>query len=384
MVNVNIIESFKNTLLFEDMKMQYLNQDFFEFPIIKKEMIFDEKQILNYKMKKDCIILETSGTTGIPLKIFWNQFDYIKSNLSLWRLRKLWYNISIRDRYCIFHSAAAGQNIINNRIVIVNDYVMSLNRSIISEEILDEYINYMIEFGIKWIQAPVSILLLLAVCIQKKGKKIPTLSYIEQNGEYASSNELSFIKSVFGVPLGNLYGSMEFNGIAFTCPYGTMHVLENNVFVEEISNRLIISTQTNILEPLIRYDLGDLGVLKKKHICKCGMCSDTLDLKYGRINDFKQIEKFGIVDVSIFNNVIILINRDFDNTVKQFYVTSKENIIILKLFVRSEDEKDILRRKEFYLHSISCLKQGFNIEIEFYRNYYNNNIRKRNLYVQYE
>ena len=49
-----------------------------------------------------------------------------------------------------------------------------------------------------------------------------------------------------------------------------------------------------------------------------------------------------------------------------------------------EDEKEILRRKGFYLQSISCLKQGFNIEIEFYRNYYNNNIRKRNLYVKYE
>ena len=153
---------------------------------------------------------------------------------------------------------------------------------------------------------------------------------------------------MFGVPVGNLYGSIEFNGIALTCPYNHMHVLYNNVLVEtDDDNNLIITSLTNTYMPLIRYKIGDIGIIKNNN-CACGFKGNILDLQRGR--DKEVVELYNLcIDYRSFVNIVIYINNDYGrDIIKQYYINKENNIIMLYCVVLDEDIWDLSSKISFY------------------------------------
>ena len=105
-------------------------------------------------------------------------------------------------------------------------------------------------------------------------KPFPTLKYIELNGEVVTEFAKKRIKSFFNIPIANMYGANEVNGIALECPNGHMHILEQNVFVDirkdnHNNNTILVTSLKNTVTPIINYDLGDLVELDYID-CKCG------------------------------------------------------------------------------------------------------------------
>lgn len=125
------------------------------------------------------------------------------------------------------------------------------------------------------------IAVLLAEYITKnKLDKIESLKYIEFTGERLFDNVREKIKKAFDCAVANQYGCYEANSIAYECPFGKMHCMESNIYVEIINKEgeavnnqkgdIVITTLCNHTMSFNRYKIGDKGILRPDYICECG------------------------------------------------------------------------------------------------------------------
>ncbi|MCI8371890.1 MAG: phenylacetate--CoA ligase family protein [Lachnospiraceae bacterium] len=347
-----------------------ISQDWFKtFPILEKIDVQRNRDILegSYNRQNKIYTIVTSGTSGLPLKVDWLQSEFLKSNFYTWYLRKRWYHILPTDKYCTFHSCVNSNNetVINDVLLYENNRILSFGRYFYSEDVLSKYVQLMDEFAPKWILAQPSVLYLLADYIDRTNTKIDSIKYIELNGEFVENAVYKKIKSVFNVPIGNLYGSVEFNGIALTCPYGHMHILENNVYVENRNNNdseLIITGLVNKFMPLIRYNIGDRGEIIENCKCECGIIGKQLNLLRGRSHEIITIQNDFSLDPALFINIVNDLNVE-DDIVQQFRVEIIKQKIVLHMLVQEEQKTYVELRKRYFLQKLLKFKTK-NIEFD--------------------
>lgn len=105
-----------------------------------------------------------------------------------------------------------------------------------------------------------------------------------------------FLELAFGARVHNFYGSRECASIACECEHGGQHIFTNQVYLEivdeegrpvqtERSGRILLTLLQNNAFPLIRYEIGDVGMLSKSQ-CPCGRSFPILDRLEGRTAEF--------------------------------------------------------------------------------------------------
>jgi len=100
-----------------------------------------------------------------------------------------------------------------------------------------------------------------------------------------------------GSPIRDLYGSNEFNLLAWECPagQGTYHVCDDSVVLEVLgpdsrpvevgqTGEVVVTGLHSFAMPLVRYKLGDLAVRGPER-CPCGASYSTLMAIHGRTID---------------------------------------------------------------------------------------------------
>ncbi len=104
------------------------------------------------------------------------------------------------------------------------------------------------------------------------------------------------IESAFGLPVLDLYSTIEFGNIAWQCRYsGAMHINADSLIVEVVRQdgtqaapgemgTLVCTAFDSHAMPFIRYAIGDLGVLKGVS-CECGCAFPLLGTIEGRTVD---------------------------------------------------------------------------------------------------
>jgi phenylacetate-CoA ligase len=104
------------------------------------------------------------------------------------------------------------------------------------------------------------------------------------------------IEQCFRVPVYNRYGSREVGCVGSECsPRSGLHLQVDKVIevldsqpgrpVVGAPGRIIVTLLSNRALPLIRYDLGDIGILAGKP-CTCGVNTPLLERVLGRTSDF--------------------------------------------------------------------------------------------------
>jgi phenylacetate-CoA ligase len=93
------------------------------------------------------------------------------------------------------------------------------------------------------------------------------------------------MERAFDCRVFNHYGSREIPNIACECAQGQMHVYTDLVALEVAEQgRLRITSLTNRLMPMIRYDNGDIGSLSQSP-CSCGLPFPVMSMALGRHGD---------------------------------------------------------------------------------------------------
>lgn len=221
----------------------------------------------------------SSGSSGIPVNVYWDRNDWCRSNTYLWRKRFELHNIRPSDKYVIFTLNAFNIQYKKDNPLFVNQpaNVLIVNFSLVHNKEDEINVVKIIEkFNPVWLYVQPSILDRLILTFKNQSIPMPSdLQYIEFVGEILTKDVRRRTKEFFGVNIANLYGAEEFNGIAYESQGNNMEILSDNVYIEILmknslysvgTGESVITSLTNYAMPLIRYNIQDVISLKETNI----------------------------------------------------------------------------------------------------------------------
>lgn len=289
------------------LSIEDLMEDWTKVPIVdRRQMVCADERVFPSSSQsspedRQRIYEMSSGSNGMFMGIPWSVKDMISSSNPLWDCRSRFYGLKVQDKSCYFHmypdfcDEGTARDSRSNRKDL--DFsVLGLNGDRIGK-IYQE----MCDYEPKWILMPPSVALLFADYIGKsKAKEIPSLKCVELTGEWVIEKQRKEIESAFRCKTVNIYGSYEMNAIAYECPEGHLHLLEDNVFAEIMDGQkalpdgeegeIVLTSLHNTIMPFVRYSLGDRGKLSPKK-CSCGHSGRILKLTKAKRNDMIRVDQ---------------------------------------------------------------------------------------------
>lgn len=270
----------------------------------------------------------SSGSTGMPVNVYWDNKDWYASNLCLWRKRQEWYGIKPYEKYCVFTLNAFGITPEEGKIYYLNEpkNVLTFNVSLIHDEKGYEKIAEIInDFDPNWLYIQPFVLNRLIMAYKNLNlEPAKQIRYIESVGEILTSNLKKRAEGMFRAKVTNMYGSEEMNGIAIESPSGTMHILSDNIFLEirnytgiftEGEGESIITNLNNYAMPLIRYDQEDTIALNGyDYNCGC----PTAVLIRGRIIDCLRYDTDNELNEYVLFEIIAEVNNIYKDIITDY------------------------------------------------------------------
>lgn len=356
-------------------------EDFKRLPVIEKNhMIHREGSSLSSEYivkayREELINLRTSGSTGKYLNIYWDKADFNRSLLPLWIYRKKYYGIDAYDRMCYFYTA---RNIGNEEETSYKyRQQLGFSKTNLNMERMVEIYEEMKEFKPKWLNIQPSMAVLLCQCIERyRLTGLDSVEYVEFTGEMLSDSVRDIVEQTFKCKTANQYGANETNSIAYECPYGNMHILSHNAYVEIVDEEnkpvddgkegaICISSITNRAMPFIRYKIGDRGT-KKRVQCLCGNCNEVIDITAGRSNDWIIDENGEKVNTYVFVRAIDNINILCEGAIKQFQIVQCDSSRFVIKLVIDEDISGEQIEELFYENFLQSSLNSAKFEFEYY------------------
>lgn len=324
----------------------------------------------------------SSGSTGVPINVYWDYKDWYASIKTLWRKRFEHYGINPRDKCVKFTLRLFDSSTENDKVdYVINKNILSFNASKINDKSLLTVLKLINEFRPRWLYATPYILQKI-MCGYKKYNLIQPISvkYIESVGEILFPDVREQLSDFFNVPIVNMYGSEEFNAIAYECPNGILHLLDEIVFVEcydikreghICEGKTMITGLLNRAMPLLRYDLGDVISLEDIDSCRvCGLSGKVIDVVKGRSCDCVSVEyeKY-IYDFNIYSmrEIIDIVNNRFKDIIVYYrfsYIKSK-SVIECKVFLSNPDWYQTVNMimKKLFFSKFGATDVGFEVKM---------------------
>jgi phenylacetate-CoA ligase len=272
-------------------------EDFSQFPVLTKENIkANWRYLMNGNAKLRTSLRQTSGSTGVPLRIIKDRQTTAFMDAAMYRSYS-WYGISPGARQLRIWGTEIGalgkakerlKDLLLNRIRLsafdldkgnFSDLIWRIDR--FRPFFIYGYAQSVFEFA-KFIvgeNLDLSYLKLRAVIV---------------TGEMIFDWQKQLINCAFKCPVINEYGCTEAGIISIECPSGNMHVMSDILYVETLKSNglndeeegeILITELNNNYSPLIRYKVGDKGKLFNK-LCPCGRGFPVLTHLKGRSDDF--------------------------------------------------------------------------------------------------
>ena len=135
----------------------------------------------------------------------------------------------------------------------------------------------------------------------------PVLLVVTAEG--LAEQEYGRIAKAFGAKVGNVWGSTEIAGVAYSCTEGWLHVMGDWTVIEPVdadyrptppgqqSHTVLVTNLANRVQPILRYDLGD-RILARPDPCPCGNALPAIRVQ-GRSGDVLKFSNENGEQVSI-------------------------------------------------------------------------------------
>lgn len=363
-------------------------ENFGRIKVISKDEIVESnyplmslKYVCTHEDDEKIVKQMTSGSTGKMIEIEWNIQEYYASMYQLWILRYKYYGIKPNDRLCFFYSEI--QNLDSEQIEVKN--MLGFSKANISDNRMIEIYEKICEYQPVWMLLQPSIAGMLINVIKKyKLNSLNSIRYIEFSGEMLDSALKNEVQKTFDCKVANQYGSYEFNSIAYECPEGNMHVMEDNVYLEtDECNNIILTSLNNYRTPFVRYNIGDKGKILSPDIkCKCGNCNKILQLEKGRSHEFILTREGHKINSYIFMKAMMKVNEQLDDIVKQFQVVQtdidcfdvrlylynqSENSRVIEIFEENIGEKALVDAEYRYIFEEEYIKEQDDEKLMFFK-----------------
>jgi len=233
----------------------------------------------------------TSGSTGVPLAIFVDSLveDFYAA---VW-IRALFEDgLRVRDRMAFIadpRSFPKKKSLFQHLDIIERKYISIFDSA-------EKQIALLRELKPDVVKGYTSSLFILAEKFRDIAKEIrPRLVF--SGAEVLDAASRRWINSAFGGELFDLYGSSEFDLLAWECKaHNGCHVNADSVLMEFLDDdgeavasgdrgKVVCTGLFNCVMPLIRYELGDVAVPVNDD-CTCGVTLPLIKSVEGRADDF--------------------------------------------------------------------------------------------------
>ena len=267
--------------------------DFFKLPLTTKEKLRQlplEARIVKGTDIRKLKNMSTSGSTGIPLRIFSSEREVLKSKTLPFLNIFLENGCLLIDKTLrLTHPCHVMKPYWFQRLNILPEYFVTVDTD------MDEQLTRFMEIKPQAIRGYSSAIKSLALKIKEKSSKFISPKVIFTTAEVLSERDRKIISSFFQAEVIDYYCCNEFGIIAWECRrHKGYHINSDNVMVEFLKDGraaeegeecdLVITSLNNYIMPFIRYKIGDKGILKKKP-CGCGNNSLLLEAIRGRSDD---------------------------------------------------------------------------------------------------
>jgi len=314
--------------------------DLQKLPIITKEEVrknFPRKITARNINLDKCKSYSTSGSTGIPLKVLIDPKgnDY---RAALFGRAFFECGLKLRDKMMMVGDARhfPKKSQWFQKLGVLRRKYFS------AAEPVEEQLSRIVDYNPEAIFGYSSYLFLLAKEIQKRGAKQFSPRLVFSTAEVLGDEERKFIENVLNTEIFDLYGCVEVERLAWECEeHVGYHMDIDSAIIEFVEGnetvspgeegKIIVTCLYNYAMPLIRYELGDIGVPSNEE-CPCGRGFPLADKILGRQDDFI-ICPSGRV---IFSPIIINLVRSIPGIAQYKFV--QESLTKLKIYI-VKDEK---------------------------------------------
>ncbi len=235
----------------------------------------------------------TGGSTGKPLAFYYNaaKHELMRAGmmrsymLSGWRPGQKILNFWGARQDTVVGGVFGGERL--------GDFIAAektLPAHEVSEHNLQDWARCIQRYRPVLLQGYASILAALARFVIDRRLNMPaSLIGVYSTAEMLDDTQRHLMEEAFGCKVFNQYGSREIPNIACECRHGRMHVFTDMVWLEsqqgENEGALLVTSLTNRLMPMIRYENGDSGELLDE-TCDCGLPFPLMAMGLCRKNDF--------------------------------------------------------------------------------------------------
>ncbi len=286
-------------------------------PILKKDDVIRRMDDLlaDNADHSQAKIGHTGGSTGKPLA-FW--YDVAKHELMRAGMMRSYRLSGWRPGQKILNFWGARQDVVPGGVfgAQIGDFIAAEHTIAAyeyTEAQLVEWARLIQSYRPVLLQGYASILAEVArVVIDNRIPMPRTLIGVYSTAEVLTDSQRQRMQQAFGCKVFNQYGSREIPNIACECRLGKMHVFTDMVYLESVpqqnetgsnENRLLVTSLTNRLMPMIRYDIGDSGRLLDGE-CACGLPFPLMEMDLCRQNDLIRTPSGKTVHPSWFNRLL--------------------------------------------------------------------------------
>jgi len=300
----------------------------------------------------------SGGSTGEPTKIIQDQKYRIKDTAAKW-----FFSSFLTDFPCNHIVLWGSERDIIKRTSKIRSHLMNflqrksiLNSYRMTKENMSDYVQFINKKKPKLIESYAQSIYSLAVHIKNNNLNVfSPIGIVTSAGTlYPFMKEV--IEDVFKCPVLNRYGSREVGDIACSCTKNEgLHVNIINNFVEILDDNLkpvkpgetgkiYITKLTNFSMPLIRYQIGDIGVLAENNTCSCGRGFPLIKFVEGREMSVFKTKNGTIIAAEFFAQLFGL--YFYEGFISKFQVIQDDfDEITIKYILEKSDGFDLYKDK---------------------------------------
>ena len=281
-----------------------------ELPLLTKEDIAANLDALLARGARDrAMIGHTGGSTGRPTA-FW--YDEAKHALMRAGMARSYMMSGWRPGQRIVNFWGAARDIGAGGVFDNTATERTLPAQQHDEATLAGWAETLRSYRPALLQGYASILAELARFVVDTRQKMPdSLIGVYSTAETLDGRQRELMERAFSCKVFNQYGSREIPNIACECRHGNMHVFTDMVWLESLASdgedRLVVTSLTNRLMPMIRYDIGDCGQLSgrlNEGDCACGSPFPLMEMGLCRKNDLIRTTDGRRIHPSTFNRLL--------------------------------------------------------------------------------
>jgi|SRR3989344_1073011 len=282
-------------------------QDLSNIPSVTKKVlnsVSQEELVSSKATASHYRIVTTTGTTGVPLKIFYDNLT--EERYAAMKLRVSDWNLEKKNKDDLYIRVGRSNNFFDGFTAFVAldfpflNFVKSQLYQLCGKRkcVLYSYPSYLIY---------------LAKLIKSEKIDMP-LKGIMTSAESLNSEEFALLKEIFKCPIGERYGTTEVGTIAQTCSAGKYHINIDQCVVEVITRdgiitpadisgklfgRVVVTDLNNYVMPFIRYEVGDISILSQEE-CGCGKLFPVIhfegrDIAVAKFSDGRILHSFNLL-----------------------------------------------------------------------------------------